>query len=412
MITILDGPLGTELDSLGVNTDDICWSARAIDSDPLTIAQIHRQYAMAGATVHTANTFRTKRRSVGEDWERMARSAVTIARTSVARLSESSNDESESRSTMLNNVPRLSESLNDESETRSTMLNNVPRLSESLNDESETRSTMLNNVPRLSESLNDESETRSTMLNNVPRLSESLPDESETRSTMLNNVPRLSESLPDESETRPTMLYRIAGSIAPLEDCYDPARSPGELSRSEHRELAEVLADAGSDILLCETFAHVGEALVAVEESVRTGVESWLAFTAGPNANLMSPESMAKGAKQAVDAGAAAILVNCTPACDTLRFVQAIADENLNVPIGAYANSGSAAWQSSDTKHVDAYVTEGETLGRCRGDTDRWMLWSHASTYRKNSRRADEMMFTSIQLGLHLICADAGSTVS
>lgn len=237
MITILDGPLGTELNARGVKTDEACWSARAIDSDPEIIAAIHRQYALAGATVHTANTFRTKRRSVGDDWARMATAAVQLARRNVS------------------------------------------------------------------------------------------PE------------------------------HRVAGSIAPLEDCYDPIRSPGEQSRKEHRELAEVLADAGADILLCETFAHAGEAIVAVEEAVRTGKETWLSFTAGPDANLMEPEAMAAGARRAVDAGASAILVNCTPAGDTLPLVQTIAKLKLNVPLGAYANAGRNGWQSADAQFVDAYVT-------------------------------------------------------
>jgi S-methylmethionine-dependent homocysteine/selenocysteine methylase len=231
MITLLDGPLGTELNRRGVATDLPLWSAAAIDAAPNVIAAIHRDYAEAGATVHTTNTFRTQRRTVGDDWARLARTAVEIAR---------------------------------------------------------------------------------------------------------NAVPG---------------THRVAGSIAPLEDCYRPDLSPGSDSRLEHRELAELLADAGCDLLLCETFPHVGEAVVAVQESARTGVETWVALTAGPRAGLLSPTEMADGAQQAVDHGAAAALVNCTPATDTLRFVEAIGRRNLGVPIGAYANAGRpddrVGWQSS-----------------------------------------------------------------
>lgn len=231
MITLLDGPLGTELNRRGVATDLPLWSAAAIDAAPDVIAAIHRDYAVAGATVHTANTFRTQRRTVGDDWARLARSAVDIARRSV----------------------------------------------------------------------------------------------------------------PDS--------HRVAGSIAPLQDCYRPDLSPGCDSRLEHRELADLLAEAGCDLLLCETFPHLGEAVVAVEESARTGIETWVALTAGPEANLLSPSEMADGAQRAVDRGASAVLVNCTPATDTLRFVQAIVRRNLGVPIGAYANAGRpddrVGWQST-----------------------------------------------------------------
>lgn len=238
-VTIMDGPLGTELNARGVATNLPLWSASAIDSAADTIAAIHRDYATAGATLHTANTFRTKRRTTA-DWQRLAREAIQIAR----------------------------------------------------------------------------------------------------------------HALPHS--------HRLAGSIAPLEDCYRPDLSPGQSSRKEHRELAELLADEDCDLLLCETFPNVEEAIVAVEEAVQTGVETWAAFTSGPKADLMAPATMASGAKRAVDAGASAVLVNCTPAANTLPFVQALSDARLNVPIGAYANAGRPheriGWQSPSQPAAAAYV--------------------------------------------------------
>jgi S-methylmethionine-dependent homocysteine/selenocysteine methylase len=216
---VLDGPMGSELARRGVATPLPSWSAHALDARPDVVAAIHRDYAAAGATVHTANTFRTKRRSVGARWEELARLAVRIARAAVP---------------------------------------------------------------------------------------------------------------PGQ---------RVAGSIAPLEDCYRPDLSPGEASRDEHRELARVLADAGVDLLLCETFPSAVEARVAVEEAARTGVETWAALTAGPDATLMTPGAMADAARACVGAGARAVLVNCTPATRTHAYVECLAD--LGVPFGAYANAGS-----------------------------------------------------------------------
>ena len=131
--------------------------------------------------------------------------------------------------------------------------------------------------------------------------------------------------------------HRVAGSIAPLEDCYSPELSPSE-PRAEHRELIQVLADEGVDVLLCETFPHVGEGLVAVEESVRTGIETWASFTAGPDTDLLTPAQIADACRRARDLGAAAVMVNCIPAGRTLEFIDAIADVGL--PFGAYANAG------------------------------------------------------------------------
>ena len=64
-ITIVDGPMGTQLIERGVPTPAPLWSAWALLNRPEEGKRIHREYAAAGATVHTANTFRTKRRSMG-----------------------------------------------------------------------------------------------------------------------------------------------------------------------------------------------------------------------------------------------------------------------------------------------------------------------------------------------------------
>ncbi len=137
--------------------------------------------------------------------------------------------------------------------------------------------------------------------------------------------------------------HRVAGSIAPLRDCYRPDLSPAdtapERTRSAHAELARLLADAGCDLLLCETFPHAGEALLAVEAAVATGLPTWVALTPGPNADLLSPVAVAAAAARAVDAGAEAVLVNCLPADHVVDYVRALC-AFADVPIGAYANAG------------------------------------------------------------------------
>ncbi len=223
---ILDGAVGTELWGRGVSTSGALWSGNAVMDAPDVLAAIHRDYADAGATVHTAATFRTKRRSAGDRWEELTRRAVAIAREAV------------------------------------------------------------------------------------------------------------------RSERR---RQRIAGSIAPLEDCYRPDRAPTDraLLLREHGELARALADAGVDLLLAETFASPGEALVATEACVATGVETWVALTAGPDADLLTPDALADAAERCAAAGARAVLVNCVPATKTLPYVEALARRALGVPLGAYANAGA-----------------------------------------------------------------------
>ena len=77
---LLDGPMGTELLDRGVPTPLPGWSAHAMDSDPDVIRQIHADFAAAGATVQTANTFRTKERQFPDRWRQLTGLAVELAR--------------------------------------------------------------------------------------------------------------------------------------------------------------------------------------------------------------------------------------------------------------------------------------------------------------------------------------------
>jgi len=218
-ITIMDGPLGTELTARGVAAPAPGWSAYALTQAPQIVSDIHRDYAAAGAQVHTANTFRTQVRHFPDDWRQRLDLAVRLVRGAVPGG------------------------------------------------------------------------------------------------------------------------QRVAGSIAALEDCYSPWLSPSH-PRAEHRQQARALAAAGVDLLLLETFPHVGEALVAAEEAVATGLPTWFSLTPGPTADLLSPEEVCRGAALAVDLGVQAVLVNCLPAAQADRWLLPLIALGLPVPVGTYANAG------------------------------------------------------------------------
>ena len=224
-IVILDGPLGSELLARGIPTPLPGWSAHAIEEAPDVVRAIHADYAAAGATVHTTNTFRTRALVFPDRWRDLARAAARLTR----------------------------------------------------------------------------------------------------------------EAIPAG--------HRVAGSIAPLEDCYRPDLSPADANptstRAEHKRLARVLADAGCDLLLCETFPHIGEGLLAVEAAIGTGLPTWASFTAGPDANLLTPGEIAAAGREAVARGASAVLVNCVPARGMLDYVRALREAlDDATPIGCYANAG------------------------------------------------------------------------
>ena len=123
----------------------------------------------------------------------------------------------------------------------------------------------------------------------------------------------------------------------------------------------------------------MGEGLVAVEEAVATGMETWAGFTAGPDADLLTPAEVGEAAREAVDRGASAVLVNCVPARVTRAYLDALGDAvGDRVPFGAYANAGQAeegmGWVSAPeaperyAAFAETWVASGARLiGACCG---------------------------------------------
>ncbi len=82
---VLDGAMGTEIERRGLELPTPWWSAVAIRARPGLVAEIHADYAAAGATVHTACTFRCQPRVLGDAFRAFAREAVALARAAVPR---------------------------------------------------------------------------------------------------------------------------------------------------------------------------------------------------------------------------------------------------------------------------------------------------------------------------------------
>lgn len=92
---LLDGALGTELERRGVRAGLPLWSTHALLEAPETVFEIQREYALAGAEILTACTFRTQRRSLarggvadpGTRARELTRQAVQIARRAAGETS-------------------------------------------------------------------------------------------------------------------------------------------------------------------------------------------------------------------------------------------------------------------------------------------------------------------------------------
>ena len=196
----------------------------------------------------------------------------------------------------------------------------------------------------------------------------------------------------------------VAGSIAPVEDCYRAdLRPPPDVALREHRELAHALADAGCDLLLVETVAAADEGLAAVEAAVETGLPVWASAMAMPDGRMRSGDDLGAFFRDARAAGARAALINCVP-CDGVDAGLPAA-ERSGLPFGAYAHMGEvdpqAGWPPTPILSPSDYAVRAARwlergaviVGGCCGTTPAHIAAiARLSSVRHDPRRPDRML--------------------
>jgi S-methylmethionine-dependent homocysteine/selenocysteine methylase len=137
----------------------------------------------------------------------------------------------------------------------------------------------------------------------------------------------------------------IAGSIAPLDDCYLPTfETPPEVARAEHRAQAANLAAAGVDLIMVETMPTVTEAEIVLRAAVETGRPATVGFVCampdrGEPVRLLSGETLDDAVARVSSLAPAAIFVNCAAPPVITAALRELRDLTT-LPIGAYANVG------------------------------------------------------------------------
>lgn len=143
----------------------------------------------------------------------------------------------------------------------------------------------------------------------------------------------------------------IAGSIAPVEDCYAPQLVPEDtLLEDEHGTQAALLAGMGVDLLLIETINTIREGVVAARACAETGKDfavSWLCDSEG---RLLSGEPLRDAAMAVMPFNPAAILVNCVPVTH-MHVPLSTLLQTVNVPVGCYANTGTPTRDGTEIRH-------------------------------------------------------------
>lgn len=132
----------------------------------------------------------------------------------------------------------------------------------------------------------------------------------------------------------------VAAAVTTLEWCFRPDLAPSaEEARREYREIFQVVADAGADLVLLETVNSISEARVALEVAKSLGLPCWVSFVCDERGLLFTGEQLAQAVESLEPLGVDAVLLNCAPPDDITAGMKALA-LHARVPTGAYAHIG------------------------------------------------------------------------
>lgn len=183
-------------------------------------------------------------------------------------------------------------------------------------------------------------------------------------------------------EAFPDRDVLVAGSMAPLEDCYRPDLVPGDRElQEEHSELAARLAEGGVDFILVETVNTIREAYVACKAAKDTGKEVVVSFVCDNEGRLLSGESLRDAIVTVAQLSPAMFSINCV----SPRFMKRSVEElkrTTQLPYMLYGNVGlpessKDGWEFTHDVSEDDYARfalewhrEGASIiGGCCGTT-------------------------------------------
>jgi homocysteine S-methyltransferase len=166
----------------------------------------------------------------------------------------------------------------------------------------------------------------------------------------------------------------VAGSLAPLEDCYHPElRPPDDTILREHAHQARLLKQAGVDIILVETQNSAREAQLATEMALNTGLPVWTSLLPKSATELLSGDSLVETAWAVYALGVDAVLINC---CEPDLALAAFTTVKSTLPadeirLGLYPNLlGTAQTPDDFARWGRAAIESGALIvGGCCGTT-------------------------------------------
>ncbi len=173
----------------------------------------------------------------------------------------------------------------------------------------------------------------------------------------------------------------IAGSVAPLEDCYEPLHFPGkEIAKKEFQLIINNIIRNGVDILLFETMGNFEEIESALQVSNDIDIQRWLSIVLKNNNSILDGTELNKVVDLANKNKIDMVLINCTP----IHIISDALDMFLEYrkgKWGVYPNAGenmptkdgefvSKIDDESFCRTIEDYITLGASVvGACCGST-------------------------------------------
>ncbi|HLL80884.1 MAG TPA: homocysteine S-methyltransferase family protein [Ktedonobacteraceae bacterium] len=161
---------------------------------------------------------------------------------------------------------------------------------------------------------------------------------------------------------QPSRDVYVAGSIAPLEECYSPELTPpDDALEREHLLTAQTLKEGGVDFLLLETMITKRETLAAVRAAKSVGMPFAVSFCTNEQGNLLSGEPLEEVVTEVDGFNPLFIGVNCvSPAIATLtlRKLKGITSRPLSVYAqGEGMPRDDQGWSFDELSESEDYVT-------------------------------------------------------
>lgn len=179
----------------------------------------------------------------------------------------------------------------------------------------------------------------------------------------------------------PQKVY-VAGSVAPLEDCYSPELTPPDDElREEHRAMARDLRDGGVDFILIETMITIRETLAALKAAREAGLPVAVSFCCNDRGELLGGEPLSEAVPLIEKFDPLFVGVNCVSPAIATKTVRTLR-ELTKLPISAYAQGDGGpddeqGWHFDKERKAQTYLKSvkqwlddgAQIVGGCCGTT-------------------------------------------